>query len=135
MMQAGTYYVGDLCYVLHGEWDEVCDRTIEDSECLSGEFTLSDGRRFALYSTAYGDGVYNDNRGRPYCVDAGIIGCILLSDIDLLDDRNFLSCGQVLEFPEDFTTSGSDERSDGVIRFGGVCIDTADHNEEEFENE
>ena len=23
-MKAGTYYIGDLCYVMHKEWDEVC---------------------------------------------------------------------------------------------------------------
>jgi hypothetical protein len=22
-MKAGTYYIGDLCYVMHKEWDEV----------------------------------------------------------------------------------------------------------------
>ena len=25
MMRSGTYYVGDLCYVMHPQWDEVCD--------------------------------------------------------------------------------------------------------------
>ena len=24
MFPAGKYYVGDLCYVMHDEWDEVC---------------------------------------------------------------------------------------------------------------
>ena len=22
---AGEYYIGDLCYVMHAEWGEVCD--------------------------------------------------------------------------------------------------------------
>jgi hypothetical protein len=23
-MPAGRYYIGDLCYVMHDEWDEAC---------------------------------------------------------------------------------------------------------------
>lgn len=30
MMKAGTYYVGDLCYVLHEDWDEVCSLIIDN---------------------------------------------------------------------------------------------------------
>jgi hypothetical protein len=80
-MKAGTYYVGDLCYVLHDEWDEVCELIIKDNVCLDGEFTLRDGRRFAIYGTAYGDGNYFDQNGKSYDVDAGSIGCILMNDI------------------------------------------------------
>ena len=56
MMPAGTYYVGDLCYVMSDEeWDQFCSITIEGMNCLEGEFTMPDGRRFATYGTAYGD--------------------------------------------------------------------------------
>lgn len=125
-MQAGTYYVGDLCYVLHDEWDEVCDLTIKDNKCIDGEFTLKDGRRFAMYHTAWGDGMYKDNHGKKYSVDAGLIGCILLSDVDQLNSDNYIHCGQVMEFPHDFSTQGGhgDRDWDGVIRFGSVRIET-----------
>ena len=56
MMPAGKYYIGDLCYVMHPEWDEFCRITISGNECLQGEFNLADGRRFATFTTAYGDG-------------------------------------------------------------------------------
>lgn len=117
-MPAGRYYVGDLCYVMHDVWDEFCDITIDDRRCLDGVFTLKDGRRFATFGTAWGDGYYKDDEGRGYSVDAGLIGCILESDI--LDPEAGPSGGQIIDFPKDFVVG---ER-DGKIRFGDVVIDT-----------
>ena len=45
MMPAGKYYIGDLAYVMHGEWDEFCDLTIKGNSLSNGEFSLKDGRR------------------------------------------------------------------------------------------
>jgi len=130
MMKAGTYYVGDLCYVLHDEWDEVCELIIKDGVCLDGEFTLKDGRRFAIYSTAYGDGTYLDQSGNEYGVDAGSIGCILLSDINLESEGNFLTGGNVVPFENDFHT----DEEDGRIMFGSLIIDTDPvYDEEKYE--
>lgn len=129
-MPAGKYYVGDLCYVLHDEWDEVCEimfNTPDPHGVLDGEFTLKDGRRFAVYSTMYGDGVYYDNYGREYGVDAGCIGCILVDDIDQDNDENDIALGNVVEFTNDFETSGGRLTSKdwkGIIRFGLVEVDT-----------
>lgn len=117
-MPAGIYVICDLCYVLHSEWDEVCKLTITDRECLSGEFTLPDGRRFATYSTLYGDGTYDG-----LSVDSGSIGCILLSDFDNQNPDNIISLGRIVEFDEPFET-GSDDS--GVITFGHIQIDTGD---------
>ena len=129
-MKAGTYYVGDLCYVLHDEWDEVCELIIKDGVCLDGEFTLKDGRRFAIYSTAYGDGTYLDQSGNEYGVDAGSIGCILLSDINLESEGNFLTGGNIVPFENDFHT----DEEDGRIMFGSLIIDTDPvYDEEEYE--
>ena len=81
MMPAGEYYIGDLCYVMTSEeWLEVCDLTIQDSRLIEGEFQLKDGRKFAMYSTAYGDGTYYDHYGFSYSVDSGSIGCIRMED-------------------------------------------------------
>ena len=137
-MPAGNYYVGDLCYVLHDEWDEVCEilfNTPEPHGVLDGEFTLKDGRRFAVYSTAFGDGQYYDNYGRAYPVDAGSIGCILYSDIDVGKSENDVELGNVVEFTTDFETGGGRFTSkdwDGIIRFGGVEIDTDPKYDEEY---
>ena len=131
-MPAGKYYVGDLCYVMHGEWDEACGLFFEgapDHGCNEGVFTLKDGRRFATFNTAYGDGCYFDQSNRKYGVDAGGIGCILVDAIDLSEETNFLTGGQVIDFPHDFVVY----KQDGVITFGHINIDTDPDYEEEDE--
>ena len=129
MMQAGKYYVGDLCYVMTDkEWDEFCAITIEGDKCLDGEFVMSDGRRFATYGTMFGDGCYQDQYANEYGVDAGLIGCIRVEDIhpDKLSDVE--SLGSVFEFKTDFTTEGGRANKgrdwDGVIRIHNVFIET-----------
>ena len=128
MFKAGLYYVGDLCYVLHNEWDEVCELTIKGNKLLNGEFTLKDGRKFALYSTKFGDGAYFDQSGNEYGVDAGSIGCILVKDIDLGEPNNYVNGGHFIEFEEDFVTSGDD----GLIKIGFIQIDTGDSYEDMY---
>ena len=141
-MPAGTYYIGDLCYVMSPEWDEFCGITIDvtDHTCKEGEFTLADGRRFASYSTMYGDGIYTSNIGTGHPVDAGLIGCIRLDDIR---DPNMLNSngevlipsntGAVVTFNASFETS----ESNGVIRFGHVTIDTdySQYDYDEYDDE
>lgn len=123
MMEAGRYYVGDLCYVLHEVWDEVCDLTFDkQGRMLDGEHYLKDGRKFALYSTKYGDGTYYDAQGRKYFVDAGSIGCILEDDLDLKKHGNDTSGGQIIEFARDFVTGDNN----GQLLFGTVLIETGD---------
>ena len=132
MMPAGTYWIGDLCYVMHERWDEFCALTIVDDKCLDGEFVFADGVRFATYGTKYGDGGYTDQFGHDYGVDAGLIGCVLLSDIDKNNEHNHLGDGHVVTFLEDFYTSGgraTDKNWNGVIRFGNIRIATGDEDE------
>jgi hypothetical protein len=129
MMKSGRYYVGDLCYVLHDRWDEFCALTIVGSRVLDGEFNLKDGTRFATFTTQWGDGTYRDQQGREYGVDAGLIGCIAVDDIDPAELVN-IKDGHVVEFVQDFGTFSAG----GVISFGTISIDT-DAVEEELEEE
>lgn len=132
MMQPGKYYIGDLCYVMHGEWDEFCKLTISGDKVLDGEFNLADGRRFATFTTAWGDGNYFDQNGKSYDVDAGLIGCIRLDDIDLTNPENSLIGGNIVEFIQPFSTFSVG----GEIRIGNVLIDTDPAEvEEELEEE
>ena len=126
IMPAGKYYVGDLCYVMHKEWDEFCGLTIKDNECLQGKFTLSDGREFVSFNTAWGDGAYFDQRRNEYSVDAGLIGCIKLEDC-CREEGEDTSGGQIVEFKHDFICSSQD----GVLSFGHIVIDTDSVEEEE----
>lgn len=131
MMQAGKYYVGDLCYVMtDAEWEQFCDITIAGHNCLDGEFELPDGRKFATYGTYWGDGCYHDQYGNEYSVDAGLIGCIRVEDIRAEKYENIESLGAIHEFKTDFVTGGG--RADcgrggkwnGTIQFGRVAIET-----------
>ena len=128
-MPAGRYYVGDLCYVMHDVWDEVCDLMFpNDGQGVYGKFKLKDGREFAVWSTYYGDGLYRDGMRREYSVDAGVIGCILESDIR--DPEGFTHGGQVIDFIAEFDTW--EDR--GVIHFGVIAIDTAGGDDDEEED-
>ena len=133
-MPAGRYYVGDLCYVMHPEWKEFCELTLKGEQCLDGEFTLADGRRFATFRTAYGDGTYRSNIGTEHSVDAGLIGCIRAEDIrdTEYDQATLERLGAFIDFPEPFEAS-SDQ---GLLTFGHVQIETAggwDEEDEELE--
>lgn len=121
-MPAGNYYIGDLCYVMTDtEWNEVCETMFKGTESGNyGEFELSDGRKYAIYHTAYGDGSYSSNIDTRHCVDSGTIGCILVDDIRADKYENLSDLGAFREFKTEFVT-GEDN---GVIQFGSVLIDT-----------
>lgn len=135
MMPAGNYYIGDLCYVMRDVWEEACDLMFPPTNPygppVDGEFTLKDGRRFAVYSTKYGDGVYPTNTGNNLSVDAGIIGCIKVEDIRDPEATPvaIISLGMTYEFQTDFVTDG-DRRGTGTIQFGRVIVETGDYSEE-----
>jgi hypothetical protein len=127
------YWIGDLCYILRMEWDEVCNQTPFDNS--SFEFELSDGRKYLLFSTAYGDGTYNDQYGNPYSVDSGTIGAILLEDINDPGLERVLEngLGNVYEFPgvlDEFDCA----YEDGLIQIGHVQIATGDEPEDDEED-
>ena len=116
-LQKGVYYIGDLCYVMHPEWDEVCDLTAGDQYPNEGQFRLSDGRQFAMFNTAYGDGEYYDKQERSYPVDSGSIGCI---KVDNLTEEVDETLGNIVEMPTDFYVY-SDSKT---IHFGHITIET-----------
>lgn len=124
MMQAGEYYVGDLCYVMHDEFDEVCDLVYpQDDQPEFGQHVLKDGRRFAIYKTYIGDGEYYTTDGRAVSVDSGTIGCILKSDIRddqyTEDELGRLAIFETYNRPFETYSFGK-----GKIAFGLVEIDT-----------
>lgn len=130
-LPAGKYWVGDLCYVMHEDWDEVCGLFFKDRDdhgCNEGLFTLKDGRKFVSFNTKWGDGGYCDEAENEYSVDAGLIGCILVSDIKHGDDFHNLDGGHIHEFTSPFNCSGGRSEQgrdwDGVIRIGHINIET-----------
>ena len=125
-MPAGKYYIGDLCYVMHPEWNEVCDLFFpadRPPKGVEGEFVLKDGRRFASFATAYGDGTYRSNRGTEHSVDSGSIGCIRLEDIrdQQYSLEQIMQLGAIIDFEAPFEVSADQ----GLLKFGPVEIETA----------
>lgn len=112
-LPAGTYYVGDPCYVLKSVWKQVGDATnwFENMTAPAHINLKSDDsalQKFVVWagSTAYGDGCYFDNNDKKYHVDAGIIGIVSWPD--------------GVKFDAPFTV----KYEDGVFDFGGIIIDT-----------
>ena len=128
-MTKGEYQICDLCYVIEGEWDQICQLLFNKSEGnnrAGGEYTLDNGIKFALYSTAWGDGCYGDNKGNSYGVDAGVIGCIKVDDLYKMGESPS-TLGTIHTFNEDFET-GYDN---GTIFFGDIRIETDPKSDEE----
>jgi len=123
-MPAGRYYIGDLCYVMHNEWREVCDLffpVYAPPRGVEGEFTLADGRRFASFGTAWGDGEYRSSINTLHSVDSGSIGCIRVEDIRDNTYSNIETLGAIVEFDRPFEV----EADQGLLKFGHVLIETA----------
>ena len=139
LLPGGRYYVGDLCYLLGDFWDEVCAATgvlgiyrVGTTDRLpkkerTGSLTWR-GIPFFCSHTAYGDGVYSDDSGRTYWVDAGSIGCFPLSP-ELHMPGEAPRGGHYIDFPEDFTCRLVNDR--GTIRIGRVRIETAGSDEDD----
>jgi len=129
IMPEGTYFIGDLCYVMGDDWDEVCDLTTYGESMLSGKFTLSDGRVFAVLGTKYGDGEYHSQKGEAFPVDSGLIGAIKIEDAVVGRDEILgEGFGVIHEFGSPFAICDND----GVLFFGGIIIDTRMDGDEEL---
>lgn len=125
-MPAGRYYIGDLCYVMHPEWKEVCRLFFPANappRGVEGEFTLKDGRRFASFATAWGDGEYRSSINTLHSVDSGSIGCIRVKDINdvTYSAEKLEELGAIVEFAEPFEV----DADQGLLKFGHVLIETA----------
>lgn len=118
MMKSGNYYVGDLCYVMHPQWEEFCEKTCSGDDMTEGEIVLDNGVKILQFGTAWGDGCYEDQFGNSYGVDAGLIGCIRIEDIN--DPNADLEGGNIINFPFDF----KGESEDGIIYIGHIRINT-----------
>ena len=150
------YYVGDLCYVMtRDEWDRYCavydwdhdPNTCNDEDgydcenCLEPDNfdwdNLGLERPYFAFPTAYGDGCYQDNSGKQYCVDSGGIGAIRVehADPEKLAEAIEKGLGHIHEFTdldEDGLTSGMCGYDNGTLWFHTVEIYTAgDYDEED----
>ena len=126
------FYVGDVCYQMtdkdyYGDWSN-------DFEDLEGEHELH-GHKFAIGGTKYGDGVYEDQNGHRYGVDAGNIGILPYELCESKDVNEIARCGQFIE-----AKKATFNAEDGVIeiKFDNgeyIYINTGDYEEDEDDEE
>ncbi len=121
-LPAGTYYIGDPCYVFNNkDWDRIC------KECLDELGIISIFKhKFFMEGTTYGDGTYHDNFGRNYPVDAGLIGAV---PIELIA-KKYMRVGMAfITFDKELFI----EYNDGNFTFGDIVIKTRYDDEDDEE--
>ncbi len=126
---AGTYWLGDPCYAVPQDlWMTLLDSCDYFTDNPVGTVTGSDGRQYHVlgFSTAYGDGCYEDQHGNEYPVDAGMIG---LTPVGLVESYPH-GC-KLVEFTEDTLCTWYE----GVMKFGSYKINTKDFDEDNEEEE
>lgn len=113
--EPGTYWIGDLCYVLQAdEWDDLLIQTSLAEEAV----VEIRGFKVGYCGTAFGDGVYMDEERNLYPVDSGSIGIMPLEKIKV--SNKIMNLGRIIQMPESFSI----ENQNGRLRFGNVFIDT-----------
>lgn len=112
-MNKGSYYIGDLSYVLE-KWDEI----IFLNKIKNNEYTIKNGGNIACFAVNIDNPIHEDQFGQIYKNKSGFLGCIQIEDIDYVDAD--LTNGQIVQFYDTFTTW----ESMGRILFGHICINT-----------
>lgn len=71
-LPAGTYYIGDICYVLD---DKIYDEVFGSTGYEEGLY-YKESQQFLVGHTFDGDGEFRGSDGCKYSVDAGVIGIV-----------------------------------------------------------
>jgi hypothetical protein len=145
----GTYYIGDLCYVLGDSW--IYKKAWDAIDYAVPAFFRSDSGCIVIDRTAHGDGCYSDIDNRFYSVDAGVISIVSIELIEnhlkylrTLHNRNttkpytmkrLTDGGHVFTFQEEVTINFSK----GLFRVWSgdtrVWIDTNPSDDDIYEDE
>ena len=139
-LPAGEYWIGDPCYPCNDAvYPTLWDDWLEQSDYFDGSGYAKSKEGFVVWAggTDYGDGQYDDNHGRSYGVDAGLIGIMTKEhaiamnggDVGRLDG----DLGHFVTFDKAFIVE-FDNRTDTFDtshRFGNVSIATSWEEEEE----
>ena len=123
-MPAGTYFVGDPCYVIpDDDWTAFVNPYCQDYRDGDGLQMFKGVKVFAA-STSCGDGCYRGNNGKLYGVDSGLLGIVpfhLCNPKYLQKIIHNDNLGHVYTFDQDFEVSCS---PDAVFTFGHIVIET-----------
>lgn len=129
---AGSYYLGDPCYVVNEEeWSPTVNQMFDEKgRCVEGKIIPVSNGIVMSFSTKHGDGSFVDNMGNEYPVDSGTIGLVSTThnpEFSLTDLVNPVT------FYQD-TVCTLD--SNGFMDFGGIIqIDTNGLDWSEYDNE
>ena len=115
-LPAGDYWIGDLSYVMG---DTYFNEEVYNYNGQGIQYTKA-GHAYVFQHTAAGDGVFYDEDGDAYAVDAGNIGIVEVDAIE--DDPYFAEGGVFVEMNEAFTF-GYQEHG-GVITYSDINIVT-----------
>jgi hypothetical protein len=120
----GTYYIGDLCYVLS---DNVYDTIFGGLGGYdAGLYTKKNSNDFFLVaSTTYGDGLYTSSDQKQFAVDAGIIGIAPMSLVSKNDGG-----GQFYTFDKPVKCKFRGGRFSFTSGHNEIVIDTSGDDEE-----
>jgi hypothetical protein len=127
IIPAGTYFIGDPGQVIsENDWWDFLEQWI-DASIATFDFR---GRRCFTARTAYGDGIYQDQNGNQYMVDAGVIGA---TPVELIEPAMFAeaveeSLGCVVTLSVETACEVIEERY--TIRIGDIRIPTCEDGED-----
>lgn len=130
----GKYYIGDPCYALSEEsYQEFLNLVLSGSDVLEGEFCFTDGTRFAVFNTLWGDGYYSASNNHRYPVDAGCLSAIPISKCDAKKLDEYGDAFTIEDFETIFEAKSNCSRrsGDGTITFGHIRIETGEYEDED----
>ncbi len=135
ILPAGKYYIGDPCYVISREdWDSI----LEATNFFEGDglFTFR-GHKLAVYSTAWGDGLYPgychvDSSLHSFGVDSGLLGAVpeeLVSE----EAKSKVDAAEMWIAVEEIGSLVCWKEGRGLIHLGPVSIVTDEEYDEDEE--
>lgn len=126
-MKKGVYAISDPCYLFNKMSQDAWCALLKSTNYFDGVCTI-DGYEVFGGGTAYGDGSYQDQDGREYPVDAGLLACVPMALARKYGNKkaDILSFGNVVKFDKDFEC---DVVGNGEFHFGHIIIKTGGEDE------
>lgn len=111
-LPAGKYYIGDPCYIFSESWDDLLGVVSFDGD-------IEEYKTYQLWghSTAFGDGMYDDQNDNEYCVDSGVLAAV---PYELIEDAAGETNGTIIDAPNGLLV----EYNNGTFIFNDITIMT-----------
>lgn len=111
LVPSDIYYFGDPCYAFsHEEWNNII------LTCKNTPIATYNNKNILIFSTSYGDGIYNSDKIKNISVDSGSIGLVPV-DIATQDVSKLM-------FKIEFNNETLCENKNGILSFGKYFINT-----------